>query len=123
MWQAVSLEASPALELRGDCCFDGTVFLATDGSVVDTVAAWAVVLDNGGGVFSLGVDAEDQSPYRAETEGLIAVVRALHRLHGCWLCPCVGGLSGCIDDAPWWRGFPSTFQAGFADAGGDAGPH
>ena len=71
---------------------DGTVFLATDGSVFDTVAAWAVVLDNDGGVFSLGVDAEDQSPYRAETEGLIAVVRALHR---CTAAGCVHVLADC----------------------------
>ena len=60
--------------------------------VVDTVAAWAVVLDNDGGVFSLGVDAEDQSPYRAETEGLIAVVRALHR---CTAAGCVHVLADC----------------------------
>ncbi|CAE7159456.1 unnamed protein product, partial [Symbiodinium necroappetens] len=58
---------------------EGEVLLATDGSVVDTVSAWAVVLDSDRGVFSMGVDAEDQSPHRAEAEGMLTVVRALHR--------------------------------------------
>ncbi|CAE7715253.1 unnamed protein product [Symbiodinium sp. CCMP2592] len=58
---------------------EGEVLLATDGSVVDTVSAWAVVLDDDRGTFSMGVEAEDQSPHRAEAEGMLAVVRALHR--------------------------------------------
>ena len=64
----------------GAPCFGGLQLLvATDGSVVDTVAAWAVVVDNEPRSFSLGVAAEDQSPHRAEVEGLLAVVRAFLR--------------------------------------------
>ena len=61
----------------------GKVLLATDGSVVHSVAAWAVALHEGAD-FCLGVAAEDQSPHRAEVEGLMAVVRALSRFsaHG-----------------------------------------
>ena len=53
------------------------LIVATDGSVVDGVAAWAVVVDDA--VCSLGVDAEDQTPHRAEVEALYAVYFALSR--------------------------------------------
>ena len=52
------------------------LFVATDGIVVDGVAAWAAVVDEGN-AFSLGLHSEDQSSHRAEVEGLLAVLRAL----------------------------------------------
>ena len=54
------------------------IFVATNGSVVDNVSAWAVALDDEGG-YALGVAAEDQTPHRAEVEGLMAVLAALLR--------------------------------------------
>ena len=38
----------------------GHAFVATDGSVVDTVAAWAAVIE-GAGSYAAGIDAEDQT--------------------------------------------------------------
>ena len=55
----------------------GHLLVATDGSVVDAVAAGAVVLDDAD--CSLGVDAEDQTPHRAEVEALYAVYCALSK--------------------------------------------
>lgn len=54
------------------------VYVATDGSVVNTVAAWAAILSyDGDGDFALGVAGEDQSSHRAEVEGLHSILRAL----------------------------------------------
>eukprot|EP00439_Symbiodinium_sp_Y106_P038772 s879_g4.t1 len=52
-----------------------------DGSVVDSVAAWAVALRGEVG-FALNVDGEGQSPHRAEVEGLMALALALDRCDG-----------------------------------------
>ena len=69
-------EMAQAVQAQLEAC--GKVLLATDRSVVDSVAAWAVALHEGAD-FCLGLAAEDQSPHRAEVEGLMAVVRALSR--------------------------------------------
>ncbi|CAE7190112.1 Prkg1 [Symbiodinium necroappetens] len=54
------------------------VLVATDGSVVATVAAWAVVAGlDGDGDFSLGLDGEDQTSHRAEVEGILALLHGL----------------------------------------------
>ena len=55
--------------------------MAMDGSVVDSVAAWAVALRGEVG-FALNVDGEGQSPHRAEVEGLMALALALDRCDG-----------------------------------------
>eukprot|EP00439_Symbiodinium_sp_Y106_P049165 s5284_g6.t1 len=61
------LEAlAEALEVK--LAAGGPVFVATDGSLVDTVAAWAVALD-GDLAFSQTVTGEDQSAHRAEVDG------------------------------------------------------
>ncbi|OLQ08662.1 hypothetical protein AK812_SmicGene7782 [Symbiodinium microadriaticum] len=59
------------------------VYVATDGSLVDMVAAWGVALD-GEASYALNLPGEDQSAYRAEVEGLLVVARALNR------CRCRG---------------------------------
>ncbi|CAE7262781.1 unnamed protein product, partial [Symbiodinium sp. KB8] len=59
------------------------VYVATDGSLVDMVAAWGVALD-GEASYALNLSGEDQSAYRAEVEGLLVVARALNR------CRCHG---------------------------------
>ena len=71
---------------------EGKLLIATDGSVVDTVAAWAVVVDSEDRAFSSGVGAEDQTPHRAEVEGLLTVFRALLR---CTAAGCVHVLADC----------------------------
>ena len=58
--------------------YDKAIYAATDGSAVDTVAAWVVAFE-GNLDFSLNVAGEDQTPFRAEVEGLLAVARALGR--------------------------------------------
>ena len=65
--------------LQGSLSSEGTVVVATDGSVIDGVSALAVVLEGDQGVFTLGIAAEDQSSHRAEVEALLAVTRALRR--------------------------------------------
>ena len=65
------------------------VFVATDGSVVDTVAAWAVAFEDDR-VFSINIGGEDQSPFRAEVEGLVA--------QGFWSCALAYGLHLCDAD-------------------------
>lgn len=71
------LEAlAEALEVK--LAAGGPVFVATDGSLVDTVAAWAVALD-GDLAFSQTVTGEDQSAHRAEVDGLVALALALGR--------------------------------------------
>ena len=57
------------------------LFVATDGSVVDTVAAWPLVFEDEQ-CFAQGVGAEDQTPHRAELEGLLALLRALDLCRG-----------------------------------------
>ncbi|CAE7217270.1 unnamed protein product [Symbiodinium sp. CCMP2592] len=54
------------------------IYVATDGSVVDLVAAWAIALD-GEVNFAQPVAGEDQSSHRAEVDGLIFVAKALGR--------------------------------------------
>ena len=56
--------------------YDEAIYVATDGSAVDTVAAWVVAFE-GDLDFSFNVGGEDQTPFRAE--GLLAVARALSR--------------------------------------------
>lgn len=68
-----------AVVLQGGLSSEGTVVVATDGSVIDGVSALAVVLEGDQGVFTLGIAAEDQSSHRAEVEALLAVTRALRR--------------------------------------------
>ena len=56
----------------------GPLVVATDGSTVASVAAWAAVLDGTGeGDFALGVPGEDQTSHRAEVEALVALLEAL----------------------------------------------
>ncbi|CAE7494111.1 unnamed protein product [Symbiodinium sp. CCMP2592] len=57
---------------------DRPLFVATDGSLVDSVAAWGLALD-GETSFSLNLGGEDQSAHRAEVDGLLAVALALGR--------------------------------------------
>ena len=69
-------EMAEAMEARlgtGD-----PLVVATDGSAVDSVAAWSAVLDGTGeGDFALGVPGEDQTSHRAEVEALVALLEAL----------------------------------------------
>ena len=58
-----------AAELEKQLCEEAVVVVATDGSCVKDVAAWAVAVKDGP-EFSSGVIGEDQSPYRAEVEGI-----------------------------------------------------
>ncbi|CAE7943638.1 ppdK, partial [Symbiodinium necroappetens] len=58
-----------AAELEKQLGAEAVVFVATDGSCVKDVAAWAVAVQDGP-VFCSGVIGEDQSPYRAEVEGI-----------------------------------------------------
>ncbi|CAE7286667.1 unnamed protein product [Symbiodinium sp. CCMP2592] len=60
---------------------DSVLFVATDGSVVDTVASWSLVFEDEQR-FAQGVRAEDQTPHRAELEGLLALLRALDLCRG-----------------------------------------
>ena len=68
-------ELAEALEAK--LAANPRLFVATDGSSVTSVAAWAVVLDDDAGDFALGVPGEDQTPHRSEVEGLLALLQAL----------------------------------------------
>ncbi|CAE7250058.1 unnamed protein product, partial [Symbiodinium sp. CCMP2456] len=52
-----------------------TLYVGTDGSTVTEVGAWSVAVQ-GGETFACGICAEDQSPYRAEVEGLLGLLEA-----------------------------------------------
>ncbi|CAE7672255.1 unnamed protein product [Symbiodinium pilosum] len=74
---------------------DSVLFVATDGSVVDTVAAWSLTFEDEQ-CFAQGVGAEDQTPHRAELEGLLALLRALDFCRGSGvlhvICDCKAAL-------------------------------
>ncbi|CAE7202460.1 unnamed protein product, partial [Symbiodinium sp. KB8] len=76
-------DIAEAIDIRLARSPSSTLFVATDGSVIDTVAAWALVFEDEQS-FAQGIAAEDQSPHRAELEGLLALFRALER------CKCTG---------------------------------
>ena len=76
-------DVAEAIDIRLARTPCSTLFVATDGSVIDTVAAWALVFEDEQ-TFAQGIAAEDQSPHRAELEGLLALFRALD------LCKCTG---------------------------------
>ena len=56
------------------------LLIATDGSAVHMVSAWAVVFEQA--TFAQGVVGEDQTPHRAELEALRAVLWALAQIQG-----------------------------------------
>ena len=58
-----------AAELERQWGTQAVVYVGTDGSCVQDVAAWSVAVQDGP-VFSSGVVGEDQAPYRAEVEGI-----------------------------------------------------
>ncbi|CAE7807875.1 ppdK, partial [Symbiodinium sp. CCMP2456] len=72
-----------------------TVHVGTDGSSVSEVGAWAVAVQDGE-VYACGVSSEDQTPYRAEVEGLRAVLEALLLCRRCGsvvvVCDCQAAL-------------------------------
>ena len=64
-----------------ELAFEGKsdILVATDGSEVTNVAACAISVE-GQGVHSIGIDGEDQSPYKAEVQALLHLVAALLRV-------------------------------------------
>lgn len=71
-----------AAELEKQLGAGAVVFVATDGSCVKDVAAWAVAVQDGP-VFCSGIIGEDQSPYRAEVEGIRRLLMAAQLVRGC----------------------------------------
>ncbi|CAE7234662.1 unnamed protein product, partial [Symbiodinium sp. CCMP2456] len=67
-----------ALATQLDVLFEdsATLYVGTDGSTVTEVGAWSVAVQ-GGETFACGICAEDQSPYRAEVEGLLGLLEAV----------------------------------------------
>ncbi|CAE7516923.1 unnamed protein product [Symbiodinium natans] len=76
----------------------GTVTVGTDGSVVSEVAAWAVAI-HGGGTHASGVIGEDQSPYRAEVEGIRRLLLAASSCTGSGRLVIISDCKSAIDTA------------------------
>ena len=74
-----------------------TFFVATDGSVIDDVAAWSVFIPSSNSCVVAGVDSEDQTSFRAECEAIRFLLRALTGLclNGFALPPLVVILCDC----------------------------
>jgi len=64
--------------------------------VASNTAAWAVAV-HGGAVFSCGVVGEDREPYRAEVEGILAVLEAADRSHWTGRLIVIADCSAAID--------------------------
>ena len=56
---------------------ENTIFVATDGSVVDDVGAWSVFIPSLNSHVAAGIDSEDQTSFRAECEAVRALLNAL----------------------------------------------
>ena len=88
-------DVAAAIDEKLSASPDSVLFIATDGSVVDTVAAWSLAFEDEQ-CFAQGIEAEDQTPHRAELEGLLALLRALDHCRGSGvlhvICDCKAAL-------------------------------
>ena len=87
-----------------------TARVGTDGSTVSGVSAWSAAVHEGD-VFAVGVSGEDQSPYRAEVEGLLGLLEAVamcqHQGSVVVVCDCQAALlalSRARDTPAFWQG-------------------